>query len=193
MPHATASNNQATTLHTVWKIEECASTHNSQPSPPYISMIRPQAAFQASQAESRRVQEAYPWPASSRPPAGPPEARAHARNLQPSLWPSAAAARRSSRRHFANTRRAPSATVPAVKTVSTVCFVIGVGRPRAAQTADRQRGLHWTSIPMPTSAIPAQTPKWQNPTTELCITTTEPHLIPSLIVMKAGDKAVARS
>ena len=134
-------------------IQECASTHNSQPSPPYISMIRHQAGSQASQAESRRVQEAYPW--SSRPPAGPPEARAHASNLQPSLLPSAAAARRSSCDHFANTRRAPSATVPAVKTVSTVCFVIGVGRPRAAQTANRQRSLHWTSIPMPASAIPA--------------------------------------
>ena len=155
MPHATASNNQVTTLHTVWKIEECGTTHNSQPSPPYISMIRPQAGSQASQAESRRVQEAYPWPASSRPPAGPPEARAHASNLQPSLSPGAAAARRSSCHHFANTRRAPSATVPAVKTVSTVCFVIGVGRLRAAQTANRQHGLHWTSIQMPTSAIPA--------------------------------------
>ena len=113
----------------------------------------------------------YPWPASSRPPAGPPEARPHPSNLQPSLSPSAAAARRSSRHRYAN-RHAPSATEPAVKAVSTVCFVIGVGSLRAAQTANRQRGLHWTSIPMPTSAIPAQTPKWQNPTTELCITTT---------------------
>ena len=32
-------------------------------------MICHQAGSQASQAESRRVQEAYPWPASSRPPA----------------------------------------------------------------------------------------------------------------------------